>query len=645
MSKGNKVEETMKQIILGTAGHIDHGKTALIKALTGIDTDRLKEEKLRGITIELGFAHLKLPSGLTLGIVDVPGHERFVKNMVAGATGIDLVALIIAADEGVMPQTREHLEICSLLNIKHGLVILTKIDLVDKEWRNLVRDDVSSFLAGTFLQDAPVVEVSSETGQGIKELLVALDELTKKISERVPGNFFRLPIDRAFTMRGFGTVVTGTTISGHIEVGSEVTIYPKGIRSKVRGIQVHHQDMPSVKAGLRTAINLQGLEKEAIARGDVVAEKDSLKPTLVVDTALQYLNSAPKKLQNRTRVRFHCATSEIMATVILLDRDNLSPGDQCFAQLRLERLTVVLSRDRFVIRSYSPIRTIGGGYILNPLSSKKKRFSKDILEELTIFDRGPDEAIAEQHIKGSRLQGLSKAELCFLANLSKKGIDEITNRLLSNNVIFRSDIENEIFIHAEFYNKAKEEIVAILGDYHIRFPLKKGLVKEELRSRMAGNIKEKLFNQLISDLIQETLIARDKDIIRVKDHQIKLLQDQEELRNQIEQIYLKEGLEPPYFKDLSQNIKEGGGRDLLEIMVKDGMLIKVKEDLFFHKEVIEGLKGRLVDFIKEKGEIATPELKKLTGVSRKYTIPLIEYFDKIQLTVRIGDKRILRKRQ
>jgi selenocysteine-specific elongation factor len=635
----------MKQIILGTAGHIDHGKTALIKALTGIDTDRLKEEKLRGITIELGFAHLKLPSGMTLGIVDVPGHERFVKNMVAGATGIDLVALIIAADEGVMPQTREHLEICSLLNIKHGLVILTKIDLVDKEWRNLVRDDVSSFLAGTFLQDAPVVEVSSETGQGIKELVIVLDELTKKVSERVPGNFFRLPIDRVFTMRGFGTVVTGTTISGHIEVGSEVTIYPKGIRSKVRGIQVHHQDMPSVKAGLRTAINLQGLEKEAIARGDVVAEKDSLKPTLVVDTALEYLHSAPKKLQNRTKVRFHCATSEIIATVILLDRDNLSPGDQCFARLRLERPTVVLSRDRFVIRSYSPIRTIGGGYILNPFSSKKKRFSKDILEELTIFDRGPDQAIAEQHIKGSRLRGLSKAELSFLANLSKKGIDEITNRLLSNNVIFRSDIENEIFIHAEFYNKAKEEIVAILGDYHRRFPLKKGLVKEELRSRMAGNIKEKLFNQLISDLIQETLIARDKDIIRVKDYQIKLLQDQEELRNQIEQIYLKEGLEPPYFKDLDQNIKEGGGRDLLEMMVKDGMLIKVKEDLFFHKEAIEELKGRLVDFIKEKGEIATPELKNLTGVSRKYTIPLIEYFDKIQLTVRIGDKRILRKRQ
>ncbi len=635
----------MKQIILGTAGHIDHGKTALIKALTGIDTDRLKEEKLRGITIELGFAHLKLPSGIIVGIIDVPGHERFVKNMVAGATGIDLLALIIAADEGVMPQTREHLEICCLLNIKHGMVIVTKIDLVDKEWLNLVRDDVSSFLTGTFLQDAPIVEVSSETGEGTKELVITLDELTKKVSERDSGNFFRLPIDRAFTMRGFGTVVTGTTVSGHIDVGSEVTIYPQGIRSKVRGIQVHHQDVPSVRAGLRTAINLQGLEKKAITRGDVVAEKDSLKPTYILDTVLKYLDSATKKLQNRAKVRFHCSTSEIIATVILLDRDNLSPGDQCFAQIRLERPAVLLSRDRFVIRSYSPIKTIGGGYILNPIPLKKKRFSQDVLKELDISDKGPEQAIVEQHIKGGRLQGLSKTELSFLTNLSKKDLDGIVNRLISNNIIFKSDMENDIFIHPEFYNKAKEEIITIISDYHRRFPLKEGLIKEELRSRMAGNVKEKLFNHLINDLIQEALIVREKDIIRVKDHQIKLLQDQEELSNQIEQIYLKEGLEPPYFKDLGQNIREREGRDLLEIMVRDGTLIKVKEDLYFHKKAIEELKRGLVDFIKEKGEITTPELKELTGVSRKYTIPLIEYFDKIQLTVRIGDKRILRKRQ
>ncbi len=635
----------MKQIILGTAGHIDHGKTALIKALTGIDTDRLKEEKERGITIELGFAHLKLPSGLTLGIVDVPGHEKFVKNMAAGATGIDLVALIIAADEGVMPQTREHLEICSLLDIKHGLVIITKIDLVDKEWLSLVKDDVSTFLTGTFLQEAPIGEISSKTGEGIKELVKTIDEYAQKVPERDSGNFFRLPVDRIFTMRGFGTVVTGTTISGHLKVGSEVTIYPKEIKSKVRGIQVYHQDVPSVRAGLRTAINLQGVEKEAFVRGDVVAEKDSLKPTYMIDALLKYLDSNPKKLQNRAKVRFHCSTSEIIATVILLDRKELSPGDQCFAQFRLERPTVVLKKDRFVIRSYSPIRTIGGGYILNPLPSKKKRFSKDVLQELTILKEGSDKEIAEQHIKNSQLQGVSKTELSFLTNLNKKDLDETIKRLLSNNAIFQADIENDIFIHSEFYNKAKEEIVNLLSDYHRRFPLKEGLVKEELRSKIAGNLKEKPFNHLLNALIQDSAIVRDKDIIRVKDHKVKLLQDQEKLRNQIEQIYLKEGLEPPYFKDLDQNIIQKGGRDLLEVIVKDGTLIKVKEDLYFHKKAIEELKRRLVDFIKEKDEITTPELKKITGVSRKYTIPLIEYFDKTQVTVRIGDKRILRKRQ
>jgi len=635
----------MKQVILGTAGHIDHGKTALVKALTGIDTDRLKEEKRRGITIELGFAHLTLPSGIVLGIVDVPGHEKFVKHMVSGAMGIDLVMLVIAADEGVMPQTREHMEICSLLKIRYGLVVITKIDLVDKDWLSLVRDDVSAFLAGTFLQDAPIVEVSSQTREGIKELVATLDELTQNVPERDPGIFFRLPIDRVFTMKGFGTVVTGTSISGHIQVGSEVTVYPRGIRSKVRGIQVHHQDVPSVSAGLRTAINLQGMEKEMLARGDVVAQKNSLKPTYMVDTVLDYLESAPKKLKNRAKVRFHCGTSEIISTVILLDREDLSPGDTCFAQFRLEKPTVVLAKDRFVIRSYSPIRAIGGGSVLNPLPLKKRRFSKESLQELSVLSSGSDREIAEQFIKGSQIQGLSKIELSFLTNLGEKKLDEILNGLLSDTIIIPTDTEDEVFIHADLYNKAKEEMVTILADYHRRFPLKKGLLKEELRSKVTVNIKEKLFNQLIDALIKDSLVAREKDIVWHRDHKVELLEDQEELRKEIEQIYLKAGLEPPYFKDLDQNKIKRGGRDLLEIMVKDGTLIKVKEDLYFHKKSIEDLKGRLVDFIKEKGEVTTPELKDITRISRKYTIPLIEYFDKIQLTVRIGDKRILRKRQ
>lgn len=633
----------MKQIIFGTAGHIDHGKTALVRALTGIDTDRLQEEKRRGITIELGFAHIALSSGITIGIVDVPGHERFVKHMVAGATGIDVVALIIAADEGVMPQTREHLEICNLLDIKYGLVIITKIDLVDEEWLGLVKDDISAFLEGTFLADAPVAGVSAETGEGIGELVTILDELAQKVPERSMGTLFRLPIDRVFTMKGFGTVVTGTTMSGHIDVGSEVTIYPKGIESKVRGIQVHNQEVPTVRAGSRTAINFQGVEKEFIVRGDVVAGKDSLEPTYMVDTVLKYLEGSAKNLQNRKRVRFHCGSSEILATAVLLDRDELPPGETCFAQFRLEKPTVVLSKDRFVIRSYSPIRTIGGGHILNPLPGKKKRFSRDVLEELTVLKDGSDREIVEQHIKNSQMQGLSLKELSFLANISRDDLDGIISTLASDKAIINYDPEKSIFIHADFYATAKEQMLTILADYHKRFPLKEGLAKEELRSRMAGKVREKLFTKLLNDLIKGSAIVRERDTIRAAAHRVTLHKEQEEARAKIEKIYLKAGLEPPYFKDLDKAIVEGSGRDVLETMVKDGTLIKVKEDLYFHKKPIEDLQGRLAHYIREKGEITTPDLKTLTGVSRKYTIPLIEYFDKIQVTVRIGDKRILRK--
>jgi selenocysteine-specific elongation factor len=635
----------MKQVILGTAGHIDHGKTALVKALTGIDTDRLKEEKRRGITIELGFAHLTLPSGIILGIVDVPGHEKFVKHMVSGATGIDLVMLVIAADEGVMPQTREHMEICSLLNIRFGLVVLTKIDLVDNDWLSLVRDDVSAFLSETFLKDARIVEVSSHTGEGIHTLLEELDELAATAPPRETGSFFRLPVDRVFTMKGFGTVVTGTAISGEIKVGDDVTVYPKGITSKVRGIQVHNKEVQIARAGSRTAINLQGVEKETINRGDVIAENDSLRPTYMVDTLLEYLTSVNKKLQNRAKVRFHYGTSEVIATVILLDRDSLSKGETCFAQFRLQKPLVFVARDRFVIRSYSPIRTIGGGSILNPLPSKKKQFSEEALTELSVLSRGSDKDIVEQHIKSSRFMGLDVNQLCILSNLGRADVEKIMEGLLGEKAIFRFDAEKGLFIHIDYYSKAREQIRAALNDYHRRFPLKQGMVKEELKSRLSLVIRERLFNQILDVLVKEGVIAREKDIIRLQNHKIELFQDQQQVLGRIEQIYKKHGLEPPYFKDLDQDIIEKGGRDLLEVMVKDLTLVKVKEDLYFHRTAIAGLEERLVRFLEEKGEITTPELKELTGVSRKYMIPLIEYFDKIQVTVRVGDTRVLRRKK
>ncbi|MBN2034034.1 MAG: selenocysteine-specific translation elongation factor [Deltaproteobacteria bacterium] len=634
----------MKQVILGTAGHIDHGKTTLIKALTGIDTDRLKEEKERGITIELGFAHLKLPSGQILGIIDVPGHEKFVKNMVAGATGVDIVALVIAADEGVMPQTREHLEICQLLRVKRGIVVITKIDMVDQEWLELVRDDISTFLIGTFLEDAPIMEVSAVGGKGLDELIALLDSMVKEVPEREAGSFFRLPIDRVFIMKGFGTVVTGTSISGSIKTGDEVSVYPQGLESRIRGIQVHNHEVKEVSAGLRTAINLQGLEKEELQRGNVVATKGSLTSTRMLDVTFHLLPSALRKVKNRSVVRFHTGTAEIISTIVLLDRDDLTPGQTCFAEIRLGEPTVVMSHDHFVLRSYSPIRTIGGGEILNALPQRKKRFSEAALAELKILSTGNLSEVTEQYIAAGRFAGTEEAQLPFLTNASRKKLDEIVKTLQAQRRIIQYDKEKGILIHEGYYKEASEEILNTLTRYHQDFPLKVGLLKEELRSRTVGSNNPKLFNSLINHLTQEGVVVQEKELLRLKEHRVTLAQDQEKIRRQIEETYLKSGIQPPYFKELKEKFPGNTAADMLGVMVKDGILVKVKEDLYFHRDVIEGLKNRLVGFLKDMGEIDTPQFKEMTNASRKYTIPLLEYFDITQLTMRVGDKRMLRRK-
>jgi len=633
----------MKQIVLGTAGHIDHGKTSLIKALTGIDTDRLKEEKARGITIELGFAHLELPGGELLGIVDVPGHEKFVKNMVAGATGIELVALVIAADEGVMPQTREHLDICELLKIQHGLIVLTKIDMVDSDWLELVREDINEYMANTFLADAPIVEVSSVTGEGLKDLIQILDKLVQKIPERDLGHFFRLPIDRVFSMKGFGTVITGTTISGKIRTGDETTIYPLGINSKIRGLQVHNREMNEIRSGLRTAVNLQGIERAKIQRGNILASRDSLRTTYMVDVSLDLLSSAPRKLKNRAKVRFHSGTSEIISTVVLLDRDELDPGETCFAQIRLNEPTALLRDDRYVLRSYSPIRTIGGGRALNTLPRKKKRFSEAVLSEMNLLFSGDLNEIIEYFVSSGRFRGVEQKKLPFLTNTGKKKLDETLKGLKAQKKIILYDKERGVLIHRDFFKKARDEILDTLTRYHKKFPLKEGLAKEELRSRTAGAANAKLFNHLISQLVREGAVVQDKELVHLKDHQVTLAQDQEKIRRELEKIYTKSRLQPPYFQEIKEKFPGNTGAEVLEVMVKEGGILKIKEDLYFHRKAIDELKSELIDFLDRNGEITTPQFKEMTGASRKYTIPLIEYFDRTQVTVRVGDTRVLRK--
>ena len=636
----------MEQIILGTAGHIDHGKTALIKALTGINTDRLKEEKRRGITIELGFAFLDLPSGQHLGIVDVPGHEKFVKNMVAGATGIDIVAMVIAADEGVMPQTREHMEICTLLGIKHGFVVLTKTDLVDEEWLELVIEDVGDFVKGTFLEKAPIVPVSSITGDGIPEFMKTLDELSARLPSRPPSSLFRLPVDRVFTMKGFGTVITGTLISGHIQVGDTVMLYPSGITSKVRGIQVHNQSVNTAETGMRTAINFQGLEKAVVNRGDVLSNPGALKPSYMIDVSFNYLNSNKRPIKNRTQVRFHTGTSEVLGMVILLDREELLPGDTAIAQMRVDSPVALIKNDRFVIRSYSPVRTIGGGNVLNPIPQKHKRFKTDVIEGLKgLMDCEPEEIISF-HVGESGYQGVTYSDLKIMTSLHEKQLQKIVQDLLSKQTIILADREHQTYIHRKSFDKFKTETSDYLENYHNANPLKTGMSKEELKSKFPVVLGARPFNLMLNQMIKDKDIVSEDNVVRMVSHKVSLGVDQADIKKKILVAYLKNGLTPPYFKELKKSLdmEASLAKDVLTLLMDEGLIVKVKEDLYFYADAVKDLQNRLVDFLKTHGEISTPQFKEMTGVSRKYLIPLIEYFDAQNVTIRIGDIRKLRNR-
>ncbi len=634
----------MKQIILGTAGHVDHGKTALIKAVTGIETDRLKEEKLRGITIELGFASIDLPGGQHLGIVDVPGHEKFVKNMVAGATGIDIVAMVIAADEGVMPQTKEHMEICTLLGIKHGLVVLTKTDLVDEEWLELVIEDINEFTRGTFLENKPVLPVSSVTGQGIPELIKAIDELSAMIPSRPVNTLFRLPVDRVFSMKGFGTVITGTLISGCVKTGDSVMIYPSGITSKVRGIQVHNRSVSIAEAGMRTAINFQGLDKASVQKGEVLSSPKALKMSYMLDVSVHFLETNKKPIKNRTLIRFHTGTSEILGYIVLLDKDELIPGDTNVAQIRLDSPVAIVKDDKFVIRSYSPVRTIGGGQILNPLPKKHKRFKKNIFEGLKALVNQPPEEIIVYHVDNAGYQGVSFSDLKIMTNTPEKQLDKALQKLMSIKTVICIDKENRIYIHKNCFDQLNKKVLSFLENYHRINPLKAGMPKEELKSRLSS-AGSKLFNLMLDRMKKNKKIVSEEDTVRLSLHTVSLGGDQAEVKEKILSMYLKTGFCPPYFKDLIKtlDIDVKKAKDVFMLLIEDGLIIKTKEELYFHAEVVNNLKKKLVDFLLKHEEITTPQFKEMTGTTRKYLIPLIEYFDSKNITIRIGDIRKLRK--
>jgi selenocysteine-specific elongation factor len=636
----------MKHFVLGTAGHVDHGKTALIKALTGIDTDRLKEEKQRGITIELGFASLTLPSGQTLGIVDVPGHEKFIKNMVSGAAGIDLVMMVIAADEGIMPQTREHLHICSLLGISKGVVALTKTDLVEKDWLNLVQSEITDFIKGTFLEDAPVIPVSAIKQEGLTELIHALGSTTSNLAEKTDDGIFRLPVDRVFTMKGFGTVVTGTLVSDHIKTGEEVHILPQNIAARIRGIQVHNQPVEEAWSGQRTAINLQGIEKTVINRGNVLVRPQTVWPTQRLDVFVEYLASNTKNLKNRSLVRLHTGTSEIISRIILLEKDELAPGQNGFAQLVLSDKDVVVAGDHFVLRSYSPVTTIGGGQIIDPLPKKHKRLHDKIIEELKVLQRSELHEKIFVILERAGFTGIHLQRLAFRLGIKAKKIRETLDNLFAGKKAFLLDSEDTTVVSANFFNQLEEMIVKNVADYHKQNPLKGGISKEELKVSLEGDISAKLFNMALVSLNKKETITSDKDNVRLAKHQVELAGDLDSLRKDISKIYKEAGLTPPSLNDVLTNFKDqkAKAQSIINLMLKDGDLIKINEDLCFWSEALNKLRCDYKAMLIKDGKATPTTFKDLTGLSRKYIIPLMEYFDMNKLTVRVGDHRVLREK-
>lgn len=634
-----------KHLILGTAGHIDHGKTSLVKALTGIDTDRLKEEKARGITIELGFAHLDLPGGFELGIVDVPGHERFVRSMVAGVGGMDLVMLVIAADEGVMPQTREHLDICQLLGVKKGLVALTKIDMVDPDWLALVAEEVREYLAGSFLADAPIVPLSSRTGKGVDRLKNELAVLAGEVEEKKGEGPFRLPVDRVFTVTGFGTVVTGTLLSGEIDAGDEVEVLPAALPCRVRGIQTHGKKSERGTAGQRVAVNLQGVEHTELVRGDIVVPRGIYRPTRIVDARLNYLPSAPRELKHRSTLRLHSATYEAPAKVILIDRDALSPGESAYVQLRLAKPVLLLPGDPFVLRTYSPQATLAGGTVLDPAPLRRRRRSGEALALLEAIETGEDTEKIRLMVAASLLSGLSLEEIVNRTGMSGKSIEISLTALLSAGELVQAVKEPRIFLSREAFATLKArlhaELLAFLNDN----PMKEGMGKEELKSRIPKRSDPRFFGPCLAALEKEGKAVAERDLVSLPGRKSGVAAEQVDLQAGVATTLHKGGMEPPTIKEFCAFLSctEKEALEHLNFLAREGKAVKVKSDIFYAPEPFAAIREKLVTHLQKAGEITPPEFRELTGLSRKFMIPLLEYFDNAKLTIRVGDKRVLRK--
>lgn len=639
----------MKSIIVGTAGHIDHGKSALVRALTGTDPDRLPEEKRRGITIDLGFADLEL-NGFRFGFVDVPGHERFVKNMLAGAHGIDLLTLVIAADEGVMPQTREHFDICRLLGVQNGLVVITKKDLVETELLPLVEDEARALVEGSFLEDAPIISVSSKTGEGLEELRAQLIEIADRVPPRSADFTTRLPIDRAFSMKGFGTVVTGTLISGQIAEADELELLPPAVKVRVRGLQVHGHAVKHAHAGQRTAVNLAGIEVAQIERGMVLGQPGRLRSTQIVDVWLDVLPGVARPVRSRSRVRFHIGAAEVLGRVTVLDGASEIPaGKGALAQIRLEAPVVALNDDRFILRSYSPADTIGGGKVLNPFAPKHRR--KDISGSVQLLQMLQSAERATKFAAFVRIAGKHGVRLADLA-AATGWANEVLASVAGDAAKQKTVIESGgVFLSTESFAQLSSSVIAELEQHHKREPLARGMLRETLREKLFAHSLPEVFGAMVSRLEASGDVVAEKDVIRLARHRVDLTDKDAELSAKIEKVYLDAGVESPTLDEAMTRAgvaapQRAQARKILQLLLDNRKLVRVQGEMFMHSQVIETLKTKLQTYASQHEPdrlIDVPTFKTLAGVSRKYAIPLLEYFDREQLTRRAGDKRVIRK--
>ncbi|GIM29228.1 selenocysteine-specific translation factor [Clostridium polyendosporum] len=634
----------MKHVVIGTAGHIDHGKTTLIKAITGRDTDTLKEEKKRGISINLGFTYFDLPSGRRAGIIDVPGHEKFIKNMLAGVSSIDIVLLVVACDEGPMPQTIEHLEILDLLNIKKGIVVLTKKDLVDEEWISMLKEDIKEKLTGTFLEGSPMITVSSKSREGLGELIKEIDKATAEVDGKDRGGYFRLPVDRVFTISGFGTVVTGTIISGRIRVGDNIEVFPLEIEGKVRNIQVHEQNTDFAEAGQRCALNLSNIKNEELKRGNIISSPKSMEPSFIVDCKLKYLKSALKNLKNRQRIRVYHGTNELFGRVILLDKEELKPGEKGYIQLRLEKPLTSQRKDRIVIRSYSPVITIGGGVIIEPVSKKAKRFDESYLEQLKIKESGSLDSIVEKIIETLSESFPDVNDIKKALGRNEDFIEKILEQLSKEKrVIKLSSLDKSLYIHSRFLVNISDKIYIILNNFHKLNPLKIGMNKQELRSKIFGNkIKSKTFDEFLSLLVARDEIKLSGNFIALSNFFIKLTKDQNRIKEKLIDAFEKGGLQPRKFEELISEEKDKKSCGMvLNMLLDSGELIKLSEECIFSEAVYKNAQYVIIEKIKSQGFITTGEARDMWDTSRKFAVVLLEHFDTIKLTKRVDDKRVL----